>query len=130
MDIKTSKERSKNMSAIKSKNTKPEIVLRKALFRLGLRYRIHYNLPGKPDIVFPGKRLVIFIDGCFWHGCPKCYKEPDNNKEFWIKKIARNKNRDDEVNIQLEALGWRVLRIWEHSIKKNSVEVAYYIKDF
>lgn len=124
MDIKSPEARSKNMSAIKSRNTKPEMKLRKALFKEGLRYRVNYKLPGKPDIIFPGKRLVIFVDGCFWHRCPECYREPDNNKEFWKEKIARNVKRDEEVNSILNEAGWTVLRFWEHDIKRNLSEVV------
>ncbi|MCW3490228.1 very short patch repair endonuclease [Dethiobacter alkaliphilus] len=119
MDIKSVDERSRNMAAIKSKNTKPEITLRKLLFKRGLRYRIHYNLTGKPDIVFPGKKVAVFIDGCFWHACPVCYREPNSNKEFWRTKINTNIRRDIVVNRKLANLGWVVVRIWEHEIKKD-----------
>ncbi len=129
MDIKTPESRSKNMSAIKSKDTKPELKLRKALFRAGFRYRININLTGKPDIVFFGKKLVIFVDGCFWHGCPACYKKPDTNKEFWEKKLKQNKKRDEEVKSLLIDDGWQVLRFWEHQINSELEEVLEKIKD-
>jgi DNA mismatch endonuclease (patch repair protein) len=119
MDVHNRATRSKNMAAIKSRNTRPEVKLRKALFKVGLRYRVNYNLPGKPDIAFPRKKLVVFVDGCFWHCCSKCYCEPDNNKEFWQKKITSNITRDNEVNKILNETGWTVLRFWEHEIKKD-----------
>lgn len=112
------------MAAIRSRDTKPEILLRKALFRRGARFRVKYKLPGKPDIVFPGRKLAVFMDGCFWHGCPRCYKEPDNNREFWQKKIVKNKERDQYVSKVLGDLGWTVIRVWEHEIRSNLDEVA------
>lgn len=122
------------MSKIKSKNTKPEVSIRKQLWHLGYRYRIHYPISGKskvvkPDICFPQKKIAIFIDGCFWHACPTCYKEPKSNVEFWRKKIQRNRARDLEDIENLKNLGWRVLRIWEHEIKKSSEGVINMILD-
>ena len=109
----------KSMSGNKSKNTKPELLLRKALYNIGIRYRIHFNLFGKPDIVFPSKKLAIFIDGCYWHGCPKCYNEPKTNTEYWKNKIARNQQRAKTVRRQLNRNGWQVMRVWEHELKNN-----------
>lgn len=120
MDVKTPEARTRNMAAIKNSNTKPEIMLRKALFRSGLRYRIKSNLPGKPDIVFPGSKVAIFVDGCFWHGCPLCYQAPENNWLFWHEKLIANKKRDSQVNRELADLGWKVLRFWEHEIMNNT----------
>ena len=119
-DIKTPLARSKNMSAIKSKNTKPEIKIRKALFARRYRYRLHdKKLPGKPDIVLPKYKTVIFIHGCFWHGHENCYlyKEPSSNTKFWRNKIEDNKKRDKIVTETLLENGWRALIIWECSIK-------------
>ena len=124
MDVKSPEARSKNMSAIRSRNTKPEIKLRKALFKLGLRFRVNYKLTGKPDIVFPGKKLAVFVDGCFWHCCPQCYREPDTNKEYWKKKAEVNIKRDKKVNTMLAEEGWRVLRFWEHEVKKDLSRVV------
>ena len=108
------------MSRIRSTNTKPEIKLRKILFRRGFRgYRIHYHLTGKPDIVFVSKRLVIFIDGCFWHHCPKCFIEPATRRSFWSDKIKKNVRRDKMVNKTLRQLGWKIIRFWEHEVKDN-----------
>lgn len=127
MDIKTPQERSKNMAAIRCRNTKPELLLRKALFNKGLRYRINSKLPGKPDIVFPGKKLAVFIDGCFWHCCPKCFKAPDTNSEFWREKIYANTRRDENVNKLLEDEGWKVERYWEHEIYQSLDEIVHKI---
>ncbi len=116
-DIVTKKVRSKIMSSVKSTNTNPEIVYRKALFSRGLRYRVNCrNVRGSPDIVLRKKKVAIFIDGCFWHKCPKCFRAPDSNKEYWLKKVERNKARDKEVNTELKRNGWKVIRIWEHEI--------------
>ncbi|MBA7533742.1 Very short patch repair protein [subsurface metagenome] len=120
MDIHSKETRSYNMSQIKSKNTKPELLLRKALWCNGIRnYRLKNSLPGKPDLYFPVKKVAIFIDGCFWHKCPKCFKEPKSNKEFWLKKIKDNTIRDRNANEALRDKGWIVLRFWEHQIKKG-----------
>lgn len=120
VDVLTPAQRKLNMSKIKGKDTSPEMRIRKLLFSNGVRgYRINYNLPGKPDIAFPRKRVAIFIDGCFWHKCPIHFQEPDTRKEFWIKKIDRNVERDKEINRKLEETGWEVIRIWEHQVRKN-----------
>ena len=120
VDVLTPAQRKLNMSKIKGKDTLPEIKIRKLLFSNGIRgYRINYNLPGKPDITFPRKRVAVFIDGCFWHKCPLHFQEPDTRKEFWIKKIDRNVERDKEINRKLEETGWEVIRIWEHQVREN-----------
>lgn len=118
----TTKARSSLMSKIKSKNTKPEILLRKDLWRAGVRYRIHgVKLPGNPDIVNKRLRLVIFVDGEFWHGYNWNKKKTKikANRDFWIAKIERNMQRDRENNQQLHLLGYKVFRFWEHEIKKD-----------
>jgi DNA mismatch endonuclease (patch repair protein) len=118
------------MSQIRSKNTGPEIKLRKQLWSQCIKgYRIHYNLPGKPDIVFTKKKIAIFIDGCFWHKCPICFQEPETRKEFWMKKIQSNIERDKKVNIQLKEMGWTVMRFWEHEIRKNPSLVIETIRE-
>ena len=119
VDTFTKSQRSQIMAKIKSKNTKPETYLRKLLSSRGIRYRIHYSLDGKPDIVFPSKKIAVFVDGCFWHKCPKCFRLPNSNKEYWSKKIQKNTERDKKINQILESKGWKVLRVWEHEIKKN-----------
>ena len=119
-DVHTKEQRSYNMSLIKGKDTKPEISLRKLLFAKGIRgYRVHYKLPGKPDIVFPGKKIAVFIDGCFWHKCPQCFVKPQTNKRFWKEKIDSNVERGKIVNKQLKKMGWKIVRIWEHEVRKN-----------
>ncbi|MFH1799976.1 MAG: very short patch repair endonuclease [Candidatus Omnitrophota bacterium] len=119
VDVLTKKQRSFCMSRIRAKNTRPEIILRKALGCSGIRgYRLHYQLTGKPDIVFPSRKVVIFVDGCFWHKCPKCFKPSKTRKSFWIKKLASNVVRDRVVNHELKKRGWIVLRFWEHDLKK------------
>lgn len=116
------KQRHYIMSRIRSTNTKPEIKLRKALFEKGFRYRVNVKtLPGKPDIVLPKYRTVIFVNGCFWHGHGGCkhYTVPATNIEFWVEKVRRNKERD-EVDVQrLESLSWSVVTIWECELKSK-----------
>lgn len=118
-DVMSPKQRSRCMSRIKGKDTKPELVLRRALWAQGLRYRLNYKLPGRPDIVFIGARVVVFVDGCFWHGCPIHSVQPKSNVEFWKSKLSGNKERDLLVSSRLEAMGWRVLRFWEHEISEE-----------
>jgi DNA mismatch endonuclease, patch repair protein len=118
----TTKERSVLMGKIKSKNTKPEQKLRKILWALGLRYRLNVkSLPGKPDIVLRKYKLVIFIDGEFWHGYNWQEKKDKikSNRAFWIPKIERNIQRDMEVNQQLIQMGFTVIRFWDHQINKD-----------
>jgi len=120
MDIWDKKKRSECMSKIRSKNTKPEMALRKALFARGFRYRVNdTKLPGKPDIVIPKYKSVIFLHGCFWHrheGCKYAYT-PKTNIEFWVDKITSNRERD-KINLQkLTDLGWNVLTVWECEIR-------------
>ena len=121
------------MSMIKSTETKPEEMVRKYLFSKGLRYRKNVKtLPGKPDIVLPRYKTVVFVNGCFWHGHDKCkyFVMPKSNVEFWQKKISRTIIRDNETYEKLADLGWNVLTIWECQLKKNqrekSLEYLYY----
>lgn len=117
--------RSHIMSRVRNRNTSPELALRKALFQLGFRYRLHNPaLPGKPDLVFPRYRAVVFIHGCFWHwhGCRSHF--PEANAAFWQAKILRNQQRDIEVRDQLLARGWRVLVVWECALKARLVAEA------
>ena len=122
-DVMTREQRSRCMSRIRNKDTGPELVLRQALWRRGLRYRLHSKLPGRPDIVFKGRRVVVFVDGCFWHGCPAHGVQPKQNSGFWKDKLGRNRARDASVNDELRRLGWCVVRIWEHEVKED-VECA------
>ncbi|MBI2220388.1 MAG: very short patch repair endonuclease [Acidobacteria bacterium] len=107
------------MSRVRSADTVPEIAFRRALWAIGLRYRVRARLPGTPDLAFPKLRLTIFVDGCFWHACPRHYGEPKSNVGFWRTKIAANRERDRRVNRELRKLGWRVVRIWEHELREN-----------
>lgn len=125
LQIAPSESRSRNMAAIKSRNTGPEIKLRKALFAAGFRFRLREKITGLPDIVFKRQKVAVFVDGCFWHRCPECYKKPVSNEEFWEKKVEANVRRDREVDELLKSEGWKVIRIWEHAIKRDvNSEVA------
>lgn len=119
VDIVSKDVRSKMMSGIRSKNTKPELILRKNLHRKGFRYRLHEkSLPGKPDLVFPKHNAVIFVNGCFWHGhdC-HLFKWPRTRADFWKQKIGGNVDRDHRQQIKLEQSGWRICVVWECAIK-------------
>ncbi|MGY4816642.1 very short patch repair endonuclease [Pseudomonas chlororaphis subsp. piscium] len=121
MDRLTPKHRSWLMSRIGSKDTKPELAVRRLVFSMGYRYRLHYKcLPGSPDLVFLGPKKVIFVNGCFWHGHFGCRDGhlPKSRVEFWRAKIDRNRERDQENIASLEANGWQVLTIWECELKE------------
>lgn len=123
-DVHTPEIRSYNMSRIRNKDTKPELIVRKFLFSNGYRYRLHdKRLPGKPDIVLPRYKTVIFIHGCFWHGhdC-KYFVLPKTNTEWWLEKITGNKLRDVENYRKIRQRGWRVLVIFECELKHNQIE--------
>lgn len=119
-DNLTPDQRSDCMAKIKGKNTTPELLLRKALWEQGMRYRVKSKVFGKPDLLFLRKKIAVFVDGCFWHGCPKHYMKPKSNVVFWERKIKRNMERDKKVNACLVGDGWVVLRFWEHDINDNS----------
>ena len=117
---KVSEQRSRNMSAIKSKNTKPEIKVRKVLHSMGYRFRLHRkDLPGSPDIVLPKYKTVIFVHGCFWHRHENCKyaTTPKTRKEFWEKKFRENINRDNLNQANLSLKGWKIIIIWECQLK-------------
>ncbi len=104
------------MRRVKSKNTKPEVRVRSALHRMGYRFRLHRkDLPGNPDLVLPKHRTAVFVHGCFWHQHPGCRKAtiPQNNREYWERKLGRNVERDRRSERELDALGWRVVKLWE-----------------
>lgn len=130
---RTNEQISKNMSKIKNKDSEIELLLRKELWRRGLRYRKNYNgVVGKPDIAFPKLKIAVFCDSEFWHGYgwgEKRKKEFKKNAEFWIKKIERNIERDKEVNEELTKLGWTVIRFWGNQIKANPAECADKIEE-
>lgn len=116
--------RSRMMAGIRGKDTKPELLIRKGLHRLGLRFLVHdKRLPGKPDLVFPKWRAAIFVNGCFWHGhdC-RLFKLPSTRTEFWRDKIAANRKRDAIALLKLRDAGWRTLSVWECEIKGRSAE--------
>ncbi|MGQ0589831.1 MAG: very short patch repair endonuclease [Sphingosinicella sp.] len=125
MDTRSREQRSRIMASVGTKDTGPELAVRKLLHRLGYRYRLHRkDLPGRPDIVFPGRRLALFVHGCFWHGhdCPKG-RLPKSRPEYWAPKIARNLERDAENRRDLGALGWRSATLWQCELKdRESLE--------
>ena len=121
-DVHSKEVRSYNMSKIKGKDTKPEMLVRKFLFANGFRYRLHdKKLPGKPDIVLPKYKTVIFVHGCFWHGHEECkyYVIPKTRTEWWLNKINHNIENDQKANIILQSENWKVLTIWECDLKNN-----------
>lgn len=124
-DTHTPPQRHANMAAIRGKDTKPEMLVRRYLWRHGFRYRLnHPRLPGKPDIVLRKYRTCIFVNGCFWHGHEGCqyYTIPKTNMEFWVDKVRRNKERDLKVQHELAAMGWHCITIWECELKPTKRE--------
>ena len=115
------------MSHIRSKDTKPEQLVRQDLWHKGFRYRLHVkDLPGKPDIVLPKYKTAIFVNGCFWHGHKGCkdFVIPKSNTSFWLEKIGKNKNRDEQNITALISAGWKVITIWECELKKPVIEAT------
>jgi DNA mismatch endonuclease, patch repair protein len=122
---------SRIMSAIKAKNTKPELMLRKALWESGLKgYRLHCKeVPGKPDIFYPGKKIAIFVNGCYWHRCPHCKPSmPKTHIRFWSNKFSNNLERDKRKQKELIDLGWKVLIFWECQLNKNMKNLIIRVK--
>ena len=119
--------RSRQMARIRSKDTKPELALRKELWHIGLRYRLQYG-EERIDIAFPSKRLAIFVDGCFWHSCPLHGHAPKSNKSYWEAKLDSNLKRASLKDGRLRELGWEVLHFWEHEIRVNATLCAIKIK--
>lgn len=125
VDVVDAATRSRMMSGIRGKNTRPEILLRRALTAVGVRYRIHpRNVPGRPDVAFTGARLAVLVQGCFWHGCPKHYRAPATRNQFWAAKLAANRARDDRVKRELRKQGWRSLWLWEHQVMHDPTRCA------
>lgn len=119
-DVYPPEKRSAVMARVKSRDTGPERAVRRMLWRLGGRYRLHgRDLPGKPDIVLPGRRLAVFVHGCFWHGhdCARGARVPKANRDYWLAKVGRNRARDAAVRAALQAAGWRVETVWECELK-------------
>jgi DNA mismatch endonuclease (patch repair protein) len=133
-DVFSKKKRSEIMSRIPSKDTRLEQDFLKRLSAMshvaGYRYRKHYKgLQGKPDIAFPVRKVAVFIDGCFWHGCSVHSRVPRSNVRYWKAKLERNQARDKEINRAAKKAGWRVIRIWEHYVKKNPEQAINKIMD-
>jgi len=130
VDNLSKEKRSRVMASIRGKNTKPEITIRKLLWKEGVRYRIHdKSILGTPDISIKKDKVAVFIDGCFWHGCKRCYKEPKSNVGFWRKKILNNRKRRNKVRTQLRKEGWNVQEFWEHQIYSKSHEITNTIEN-
>ena len=125
-DVHSTEIRSYNMSRIKGKNTKPELLVRRFLFANGFRYRLNVKtLPGKPDIVLPKYKTVIFINGCFWHGHKGCryFVLPKTRTEWWLQKISDTQIRDRHAEIELEKLGWKVIIVWTCELKNDKKDI-------
>ncbi len=123
---------SRVMRANKDRDTKPELLLRRALWKSGLRgYRLHWKkVPGRPDIAYPGKKIAIFVNGCFWHRCPHCNPHfPKSNQEFWTKKFQANQERDNRKKEELKKLGWFPIEMWECQIKNNVSMLLFKLKN-
>ncbi|WP_255682358.1 very short patch repair endonuclease [Dyella sp. 2HG41-7] len=130
-DRLTPEERSERMSRIRGRHTKPELIVRKLLSGMGFRYRLHHTkLPGRPDIVFPGRQKVIFVHGCFWHqhSCGR-YKQPKTRPEFWVPKLISNVRRDHRNQREINRLGWKYRVVWECELK-NPTKVARRLRSF
>jgi len=125
--------RSRTMRAVRSKDTKPELIVRRLAHAMGYRFRLHRkDLPGSPDLVFPGRRSAIFVHGCFWHGhdCARGAREPKTNSDYWRAKVAGNRARDIRVATELAALGWRVMTLWECGLRDQdatSAEISHFL---
>lgn len=132
MDKLSPQQRSRNMAAIHAKDTKPEMIVRRGLWKRGFRYRLnHKRLPGHPDLVLRKYRTCIFVNGCFWHGhlvetnqmeSSECCRIPESNRDFWVAKIRRNKERDKEEQKELAAMGWHCIIVWECELKPSKCE--------
>jgi DNA mismatch endonuclease (patch repair protein) len=131
-DVFPSEKRSWIMSRVREKNTSPELKVRSLIHRLGFRFRLHRkDLPGKPDLVFPSRKKIIFVHGCFWHGhnCARGKRKPKTNTEYWVEKIQRNTERNARDQSALKALGWNVLVVWECELK-DAKALSSRIKSF
>ncbi len=124
-DNVSSERRSATMKAVRSQNTSLELEIRRALWARGIRYRVNVrDLPGKPDIANKSLGLVIFVDSCFWHGCPEHGRIPKSHVDFWTAKISKNKQRDASITAQYQSMGWRIVRVWEHELESNLNKVV------
>lgn len=117
--------RSENMARIRGRDTLPELAVRRRLFARGVRYRLNFPTPkGRADLAIPARRFALFIDGCFWHGCPEHYVRPRSRNQFWDAKLRENVERDRRQMIALEVAGWTALRVWEHEIRSSPDRVV------
>ena len=122
-DVVDAATRSRIMSRIRGKNTKPELRLRQALYAQGVRYRVHdRSVPGTPDVSHKGHRVAVFVDGCFWHGCPQHYSRPASRQEYWDGRLAYN--RDLRARVKSRLVGWKVLELWECQVVGDAAAVA------
>ena len=121
-DDMTFEERSRTMSRIRSMWTKQEKLVHEALNIAGIAHKMHPKILGSPDLTIPNQTIAVFLNGCFWHKCPICYKPPKSNKEYWLPKLDRNVERDLLNRERLKSSGWIVISLWEHEIKRRSVE--------
>ncbi len=128
-DVMTAAQRSRCMSRIRGRDTKPEVALRSALWRFGLRFLKKSRLPGRPDVVFPREHIAVFVDGCFWHRCPEHQTKPAANSEFWEEKLSGNVDRDRRTDAQLKAEAWTVMRIWEHEVEEGAEAAARKVRE-
>ncbi|MCQ8181008.1 very short patch repair endonuclease [Methylomonas sp. SURF-1] len=129
----SSPEASIRMTKVRQTGTKAEMALRKALHRLGLRYRVNYQVLKRPrrvaDLAFAKLKIAVFVDGCFWHGCPEHASWPKSNSEFWLQKIEANRARDADTDVKLKEIGWTVIRIWEHECPEMAANAIKTIID-
>lgn len=125
-DVLTRAQRSRNMASIRSRdNASTELAFKKLLSKQRISgWRRYEDLPGRPDFVFRKERVAVFVDGCFWHGCPRCYRLPDQHRPYWRKKTRSNRVRDLRVTKELRQRGWHVLRVWEHSLESQAGRTA------
>lgn len=122
---------SRRMAKVRQKGTDAEVALRQEMHRIGLRYRIDYEILRKPrrvaDVAFPGRKIAVFVDGCFWHGCPEHATWPKQNAEFWREKIEANRRRDADTDERLRSLGWTVLRFWSHESPTEAAQTVAHV---
>ena len=116
--------KSEQMARVKSRDTGLEMQVRRRLWAAGARYRVRPGLPGTPDLAFQSEHVAVFVDGCFWHGCPEHYRAPVANSDYWVHKLERNATSDRRVDSALAAEGWIVVRVWEHEIRADPVSVV------
>ncbi len=129
-DVHSKETRSYNMSQIRGKWTKQEILIHNILKGRKIKHMMHPDIEGKPDILIKNSKTLIFLDGCFWHKCPRCFRQPETNREFWMNKIENNFKKDKEVTKKLKRKGWTILRLWEHEIRENLSECIKRIELF